>query len=270
MPKHFMPYHEFDVSKVQFAIGSDRHGKPTIAVTYNEAAEVALCSAPAITMWPRVNGDGNFGTMWGPTDPSKAKYTLDLTDNEINGDSNTDFASFQHKMDGIDDQLLAFVTENQMRLLGRKNLSQEEVKMLQVRTIKPKYDKMSGALSGYVMNLSASKWAWDGMGGKFERQITVCDHKGIAVPHGEVRPGDVVAATVYANQVYTGVGGDKFGIQWGFDAVQVVCQRAQLDAKTEEPAFMNNTFPFAKEYKDSQAIVDAEAGYCSTEQFGAV
>lgn len=30
---------------------------------------------------------------------------------------------------------------------------------------------------------------------------------------GTVAPGDVVAVTMFANQVYTGVGGDKFGIE---------------------------------------------------------
>jgi len=261
-----VPCVQFDVSKVEFSIGSDRHGKPTIAVSYGEAGDVALVSAPSITMWPRVGGDGNFGTMWGPTDPAKAKYTLDLTDNDINELPNAEFRSFQLVMDAVDDALLAFVTDNQMRLLGRKNLSFEEVKMLQVRSIKPRYDKLSGALSGHVMNLSTSKWAWDGMGGKFERKITVCDHKGAAVPHGEVRPGDVVAATIFANQVYTGVGGDKFGIQWSFDDVQVLCQRSQLEAKTEVSAFRHCEYSFAKEYKDSQVLVDATPDHNA--QFG--
>lgn len=271
MGKHYVPYASFDASKLQFSIGSDRHGKPTLVIAYNENSEVALVSAPAITMWPRVAGDGNFGTMWGPTDASKAKFTLDLTDSPINDLPNVEFGSFQHVIDAIDDALLAFVTENQMRLLGRKNLSLEEVKMLQVRSIKPKYDKISGILSGYAINLSSAKWAWDGMGGKFERKITVCDHKGVAVPHGEVKPGDVVACTMYANQIYTGVGGDKFGIQWSFEDVQVVCQRAQLEAKNEVTAFTFTEYPFAKEYKDSQlTCMNEEEDFCATVKFRGV
>jgi hypothetical protein len=33
---------------------------------------------------------------------------------------------------------------------------------------------------------------------------------GKVLPNGLVHPGVVVAATMYANQVYNGVGGDKF------------------------------------------------------------
>ena len=46
-----------------------------------------MVSAAAVTMWQRVNEDGNYGTMWGPTDPSKAS-SLDLTDAQVNGKAN--------------------------------------------------------------------------------------------------------------------------------------------------------------------------------------
>ena len=62
--------------------------------------------------------------------------------------------------------------------LSRKNLTRDEVKMLQIRSVRPKYDKHSGALNGHNINLSTPKYAWDGMGGKYARYITVCDHKG--------------------------------------------------------------------------------------------
>ena len=35
------------------------------------------------------------------------------------------------------------------------------------------------------------------------------------------------------------VGGDKFGIHWSFQDVSVVCQRANLEQKTEVSAFMD-------------------------------
>ena len=124
----------------------------------------------------------------------KAKYTLDLNDTPINEQPNEEFATFMAKMELINDRLLDFVTENQLKILGRKNLSRDESKMLQIRTVRTKYDKHSGVLNGHAINLSTPKFAWDGMGGKYARTITVCDHKGAAVPQGQVAPGDVVAA----------------------------------------------------------------------------
>lgn len=267
--KHFYKHTDLNPSEIAFSLGADRNGKANVSMVYQPAGgDVAMVSAPAITLWPRVSGDGNFGTMWGPADVTKAKFTLDLNDTRINDLPNDEFAAFMVKMEEIDDKLLDFVTEHQLKILGRKNLSRDEVKMLQIRTVRAKYDKHSGVLNGHAMNLSTSKFAWDGMGGKFARTITVCDHKGVAIPQGQVAPGDVVAATIYANQVYTGVGGDKFGIHWGFQDVSVVCQRASLEQKTEVSAFMDTEWSFAKPYVDQVSELTASK-FDATEQFGA-
>ena len=122
--------------------------------------------------------------------------------------------------------------------------------MLQIRTVRPKYDKATGALSGNTVQLSAPKYAWDGCGGRYPRAINVCDHLGAVLPNGTVQPGDVVAATMFANQVYTGVGGDKFGIHWSFEDVQVVCQRSRLAQKTSVPCFNSNYYDFAMPYTE--------------------
>ena len=184
MSKYFYPLNALDVTNIQFALGTDRSGKPMVSMRIEpNGAEVAMVTCAAVTQWPRCTGDGNFGTMWGPTDPTKAKYTLDLTDAPINEQPNADYAIFKEKMESIDDALLDFVTENQLKILGRKNLSRDEVKMLQIRSIRPKYDKMTGALNGHTINLSTSKHAWDGMGGKYARKITICDFAGQTVPH---------------------------------------------------------------------------------------
>ena len=263
--KHFIKFRDLDVKQIAFTLGTDRSGKVTVNMTYQPAGgDVAMVTAPAITMWPRCSGDGNFGTMWGPTDVTKAKFTLDLGDTPINEQPNTDFEEFKAKMETIDERLLDFVTENQLKILGRKNLSKDEVKMLQIRSVRPKYDKHTGQLNGHNINLSTPKFAWDGMGGKYARAITVCDHKGITVPMGQVTPGDVVAATIYANQVYTGVGGDKFGIHWSFQDVSVVCQRANLEQKKEVTAFMETDWAFSKPYVDQVSEVST---YDATAQF---
>lgn len=249
--RSYTPWHELAPEEMRFALGIDRASKTTVSLTSGpNCTEVALITPPSVTMWPRVTGDGNYGTMWGPSDITKAKFNLDLTDAIINDEPNTAFEGFMAKMSAIDDSLLEFVFQNQLKVLGRKNLSKEEVKMLQIRSVRPKYDKMTGNLTGNTINLTTSKYAWDGMGGKYARKINVCDHTGQVIPNGIVCPGDVVCATVFANQVYTGVGGDKFGIHWSFEDVSVICQRAKLEHKTAVAAFGVQSFSFAAPYTD--------------------
>ena len=148
----------------------------------------------------------------------------------------------------VDERLLDFVQQNQLKILGRKNLSREEVKMLQISTIRPKYDKGTGALMSHAMQLNTPKYVYDGMGGKYARHVNVVDHKATVVPGGNVCPGDVVALTGYVNCVYTGVGGDKFGVSWSFEDVQVVCQRSRLARPTEVPSFREYTYDFGTDY----------------------
>lgn len=245
----FLPLSEIKTDELTFSLGQDKHGKPTINMHLGpNAGDVAFVSPACVTHWPRCTGDGNYGTMWGPTDISKAKFSLDLTDSMINENANLEFGSMGTTLERIDEKLLDFVHNNQLRILGRKNLSRDECKMLQIRTIRAKYDKNSGVLIGHSVQLSTSKYSWDGMGGRFERKINICDHTGAVIPSGNVAPGDVVAATVYAGQVYSGVGGDKFGIQWCFDAVSVICQRAKLEAKSVVPVFGGQSYSFASSY----------------------
>ena len=124
---HFIPHTALDTDQIVFTLGTDRSGKTTISMKYGPGGgNVAIVTAPAITMWPRCTGDGNFGTMWGPQDVTKAKFTLDLTDQDVNGTVNTNFADYAAKLNAVDDKLLEFVTENQLKILGRKNLSKED------------------------------------------------------------------------------------------------------------------------------------------------
>ena len=258
--KTFTNYKEFMPQEVTFQLGTDRQGKATICAFYGETMkDVGIVSPACITNWPRVTGDGNYGTMWGPTDPQKAKFTLDLTDAAIDDSgSNPHFKALALLLEGIDDRLLDFVQNNQLKILGRKNLSRDEVKMLQIRSVRPKYDKMSGALTGHSIQTSTSKYAWDGMGGKFARTIAICDKDGIVVSDGSVQPGDIIAATIYANQVYTGVGGDKFGIHWSFEDVQVICQRSQMAQKTQVPSF-TDAYEFAMPYTSASCSHSQES-----------
>lgn len=243
--RQFMPWTTFDPKEVVFALGQDRGGKPAIHVL----GQVALVSPASVTNWPRVTGQGNFGTMFGPTDPTKGKFTLDLTDASINGGDNEGFKAFMAKMDELDNKLLEFIHANQLRILGRKNLTLDEVKMLQIRTNRPKYDKATGTLVGHTIQLSTGTYQWDGMGSKVPRVLPIVDFTGQVLTTPTVNPGDVVAACMYINQVYTNVGGDKFGIHWAMNSVQVVCQRAAVPSPTEILDFGAITYEFAKPYE---------------------
>ena len=227
---------------VVFTLSPERNAKPSLSMT-----DINFVTPPLLTMWPRCTGDGNFGTMYGPTDITKAKFNLDLTDCSYKG-SLDEFSQLEKVMTAIDDKLFEFVFQNQLRILSRKNLQKEEIKMLQIRSVHPKYDKNTGTLIGHSVNLSTSKYAWDGMGGRVERKIHITDHTGTVIEDGKVGQGDVVRSTVYPQQVYTGVGGDKFGIQWGFEDVCIVAQRGPLEKKSEVDSFMNQTYTFSTPY----------------------
>lgn len=248
--RQFVQWDQIDPAEISFTLGVDRSNKAVITMLYGITfQEVAIVTPACVTNWPRVTGDGNFGTMFGPADIHKAKFSLDLTDGYINSAENPMFTAYSAFMERIDDKLLEFVQSNQLKVLGRKNLSYEECKMLQIRTVRPKYDKQSGQLIGHSVQMTTAKYAWDGIGGKFARKINVCDQFGKVIPNGNVTPGDVVAATCYANQVYTGVGGDKFGIHWSFEDVSVICQRSKLESKTAVPVFAATQYEFAQPYE---------------------
>lgn len=244
----FFPLKDMQTDDILISMHPDRNGKPAIQMHCNNGGDICFVSPACITQWPRCTGDGNYGTMWGPADVSKSKFTLDLTDHHINGEINKGFQEMATVLESIDEKLLEFVFQNQLKILGRKNLSKEECKMLQIRTVRPKYDKTSGALIGNNIQLNTAKYQWDGMGGKYARKINICDHAGNVIPHGNVAPGDVVAATVYINTIYTGVGGDKFGISWSFDDVSVVCQRAKLELRSQVPVFAFQDYSYAVAY----------------------
>ena len=232
----------------------DKFGKLQITTTLTGNGDVAVVTPACITQWPRVVGDGNFGTMWGPDDITKAKFQLDLTDAFINNTANPDWEAFAALLTGIDNKLLDFVCnpDNQTRLLGRRNLSREEVKMLQIPSVKAKYDKMSGNLIGHSVQLNAPKFIFDGMGGKMARDINIVDFSGKAIEKPAVAPGDCVAATCHIGQVYTGVGGDKFGISWALDAVSIVAQRSQLSQAKDLDCFQQSSYTFATPYVPPQ------------------
>jgi len=254
----FQSVTKFNWDEVTLTMGTDYAGKPKINIS-----NVAVVTPPCITLWPRCTGTGNFGTTWGPSEVTKSKYTLDLTDNPVGAEFNNAFDEMAERFEVVDDSLLKFVYANQQRILGRKNLSIEELKMLQIRS-GPKHDKQTGDATGRSFQLNAPVYRNDGVGGKFIKRVNVCDKDGTVITNGNVCPGNAVAATMYAAQVYTGVGGDKFGIQWSFDDVQVVCQRAKLMEVTHCGAFGSSQHVCAQQYSTSDLMEEDDTNFSTS------
>ena len=211
----------------------------------------------------RCTGDGNFGAMYGPTDPTLTKFTLDLVDSPVNEQENEGFAKLKQLLDTLDDKLLELVFNNQFKCLNRRNLTKDECRMLQNRTVRPKLDKISGNVAGHSLMLSAPKFVTDPQRKSMrERKINICDHTGVVIPDAHVYAGDIVAATMYLSSVYTGVC-DKFGITWGFEDVCVIYQRTVMDQKSSVQVFAETQYPFASPY------VSANAGLLTSNEVNA-
>jgi hypothetical protein len=258
----FQSIDAFKWDEVTLSMGGEYQGKQRINIS-----DVAVVTPPCITLWPRCTGTGNFGTTWGPVEVTKSKFTLDLTDCAIGAETNLAFDKFANRLEVVDDTVLKFVFANQQRILGRKNLSMDELKMLHIRSVRPKYDKETGDATGRAVQLNTLVYRGDGLGGKFIKPVNICDKDGAVVANGNVCPGDAVCATMYAATVYTGVGGDKFGIQWCFEDVQVVCQRAKLMQVTHCNAFGSSTHACAQEYAMDEEETNFSTNVCDA-QFG--
>lgn len=258
-PKNFIAWHELDVNELSFQFGQERNGKPTIYVCNygaNAGAGMKLITPPAVTLWPKVTGDGNFGTHFGPKEESQiqsAKYQLDLTDTALPGmDSNPDFEAFRKKMDELDAKLLDFVYANQLKVLGRKNLKKEELAIMQFKTVKPKIDKNTGNVQYHCFNLSTGTYQLK-QGQRVKRTIDIVDKDNRVLAGGQVNPGDIVAAKIYLNQIYTQVSGDKFGIHFAPDSVQVLMQAHRAPPPTVNDFTALGPLPdWAMPYHDEQ------------------
>ena len=237
---------QINVDDVTFELTLDRRGAYMVSVYMGKNyKDVAILTPACVTQWPRCTGDGNFGTNFGPTDEKKTKFTLDLTSLPIADQDNTNWDAFAKLLTALDDKLLEFCHANSQKLF-KKSLTKEMISMLQIRTVR---DKNAGGNKCKSVELKRAKYSYDALGFQAKNEITICDATGNKVGAGEVRSGDVVSATMYIGSVYTGVGGDKFGIQWSFDAVSVVCQREKLERKPFVSAFANQQYTFVSEFE---------------------
>jgi len=241
----------FNVNELRVSLRPTNKGTHNVIIGYGaDSASLSFITPPCITRYPRVTGDGNFTDKnpWSPDCKEKASFTLDLTCEPVNNNQNDDMLEFHKMLDSIDDKVLDFFYQNQVKLLGRRNLNRDEVNVLLIRSSKSKIDKLTGHDSYKVLNASTKKYHYDGVGNQRMREITLVDVKGKVLTDAKVLPGDVVAANVFLNQVYSGVGGDKFGCHWGIKDVCIVCQSHLLEKKSELTHMAHEGHPYAMDY----------------------
>ena len=238
-PESFDPAHIHVVHRIQ-------GNRERIFVYYGEGMRsLAFVTPPAVTFYPRLDGDGDYreGSQFGPQTKDKARFTIDINGTGDSGDSVQQF--MYNVIDAIDDALLDYMFHNQLKFLGRKNLTKDEVKMLQIRSVKRTLNKDTGDLGAPFVNMTSRKYYYDQVGNYRERQITICDFNGDVIEGGVVKPDDVVSCTTHLANVYTGVGGDKFGIQWQLEEVAIICQAHNKRQKTRVEAFQSSEFDYA-------------------------
>ena len=140
--------------------------KDRIMVTYGPALRsLAFVTPPSKTNYPRVTGDGDYreGSQYGPQSKDKARFTIDLNV-PVDGEDASVSNFFNNVITAVDDAVLDFMYHNQLKFLGRKNLTKEEVKMLQIRSVKQNLDKDTGELGAPFINLTCRKFYYDQVG----------------------------------------------------------------------------------------------------------
>jgi hypothetical protein len=123
--------------------------------------------------------------------------------------------------------------QNQSRFLKRTGLNKENVAMLQNRSIKTKMDE-DGQPTHRSYVLRTPLMQFNPAGALVETPMSICNSRGQVI-NTEVHPGDIVAVLAYLRGVY--VLGDKFGLQWAFEAVSLIARAPPPPPATEFKAF---------------------------------
>lgn len=236
---------DFQPEQTEFCLKTDREGRTRIKMSNTVGVHTPAC----VAHWPKCTGDGNYGTKFGPEDPKDATFTLDLKDSFIDDKPNEAFKILHQKLNQLDDKLLQFVTENQVKLLSRKNLPPEELRIMQNRSVRSMYDPDTADFIGYKIGLKLPTHNYNG--GK--QSVNILDCNGQLIPNGYVNNGDIVSAIMYPAVAY--VMPEKFGIKWHFNTVSVICQAAKAPSSGNdelEQLFKKQKYDFASPFEHSE------------------
>ena len=254
----YKPWREVDFKNIRFE-QRNVNGKWRIDV----AKPTLRCiTPPGRSNWPKLGKDADIGTQFGPPpeERHKAKYQVDVTDiPAFDGTNTIEYEQFAKELAKADDALLDFIHQNQTRYLQRTGLSRENIMMLQNRSIRTKYDE-EGQPTHRSFVLRTPLMQFNTAGLLAETPMCICNHAGRVV-NTEVHPGDVVSVLAYVRGVY--VLGDKFGLQWGFEAVSLIARGPPLPPPTEFKAFeAQPAYSYAEEIiSEPTAAVDEGRPY---------
>ena len=244
----------FDAALVNCEIVSTRPVKPSEQartvdkLSYGPSRRaLAFVSPPCVVDWPELTGDGNFGTMYGPTDVDKAAYTAGVTDKElpIEGAPLAQMDAYFGALRAIDDQRVETVHARQKELLNTRGLSKEEVRGKLSPAVKPKYE--DDTLAHTRLNMSTRTFTWAGS----ERVVPLVDAR--REPVDEIRHEDVCAIATQLDRVYTGLTGSMFGTKWNVCGVMLL-KRAEQRPQPGSDAFASYGVPAWADTFDSTGL----------------
>jgi hypothetical protein len=162
----YIDIHQFDPAQVKCELvttGPRNAGdkpKTQVKMSYGpNRRAIGFLTPPCVLDWPRLTGDGNLNTKYGPTEPDKAAYTCGLTDRPVPeidavGDPGGAMKRFFNVIREIDNALIAFVHANQRELLGVRDLTLDNIRGKANQTVKPKYDESGDLLIFERMNVA--------------------------------------------------------------------------------------------------------------------
>ena len=254
----YKKWNDVDFHNISFKSTMTNNSKWRVEV---EKPQLRFISPAARTNWPKLGKDADIGTNYGPPpdERHKAKFQVDLTDiAAFDGANTAEFQAFAKKLDSVDDALLDFMCQNQSRFLKRTGLNKENVAMLQNRSIKTKMDE-DGQPTHRSYVLRTPLMQFNPAGALVETPMSICNSRGQVI-NTEVHPGDIVAVLAYLRGVY--VLGDKFGLQWAFEAVSLIARAPPPPPATEFKAFeAQPAYSYAQEIiSEAPAMDGGESG----------
>ena len=216
----YIELHEFDASLVKCELVTTgpksvgEKGKSQIKLGYGPTRKaIAFVTPPCVLDWPRLTGEGNLGTKFGPTEPDKAQFTVGLTDRPVPEVPAEAMCMLFTAINQIDHILATFVHQNQKELLGCRDLSLEAIKGKGNASVKPKYDEQGDLKIYDRMNLATRKFTWNGE----ERVLKLTDASGNPLAEDQPpRHEDVAAVAFQVDYCYTGV--NLFGVKYAVRA----------------------------------------------------
>ena len=223
----------FDPSQIRCEIVHSKNAKPgekpklNVRLSYGPARRsIAFVSPPCVVDWPKLDGDGNFGSKFGPDALDKASYTVGLSDKPVDGVPT--MAKYFDALRAIDSVLVEFVYYNQKELLGARDMSRDEVRGKLNPSVKAKYE--DDLLVYHKQNLGTRKFAWSGEAR--ELRIVDCERRPLTAP---VRHEDVCLVAVQLETVYTGMMGSMYGAKWQINECMLLKRAGNNYEPHEDP-----------------------------------